>query len=122
MYLHHLPQLLRQFGGDDDVVASQLQHCAVSAAVLLLPAGMALLAHLALPIADMALQQAGVPLHLPGTQAWTRLDSSTHLCRSLGRAQRQPACTLNKTFVALRSEAREALVESLLQPLQSHAN
>ena len=67
MYLHHLPQLLRQFGVDDDVVASQLQHCTVSAVMLLLPACLALLAHLALPIADTALQQAGAPLHLPGT-------------------------------------------------------
>lgn len=81
VYLHHLPQLLRQFGVDDDVVASQLQHCAVSAVVLLLPACLALLAHLALPLADMALQQAGVPLHLPGTKVWFSLHTSRHLCR-----------------------------------------
>ena len=67
VYLHHLPQLLRQFGIDDEVVASQLQHCAASAVVLLLPVCLALLAHLALPIADMALQQAGVPLHILDT-------------------------------------------------------
>ena len=63
VYLHHLPLLLRQFGVNDDIVAPQLQHCAASAVVLLLPGCLALLAHLALPVADVALQRAGVPLH-----------------------------------------------------------
>lgn len=63
VYLHHLPQLLRQLGLPEDIMAPQLQHCAVSAIILLLPGCLALGAHLASPLADRALQAAGAPLN-----------------------------------------------------------
>jgi hypothetical protein len=66
VYLHHLPQLLWQLSLPEGFTVPQLQHCVVSAVILLLPGCLALGVHLASPMADHALQAAGAYLNDAG--------------------------------------------------------
>ena len=59
VYLHHLPQLLRQLGLQADIATPTLQHCAASAVTLLLPGALAAGVHWASPVVDLGLQALG---------------------------------------------------------------
>ena len=65
VYLHHLPQLLRQVGLQADIATPTLQHCAASAVLLLLPGALAAGVHGVSPLADLGMQASGARETLP---------------------------------------------------------
>ena len=73
VYLHHLPQLLRQVGLQADIAAPTLQHCAASAVTLVLPGALAVGVHWASPLADLGMRASGVRL----AQAFSKKKSLT---------------------------------------------
>lgn len=59
VYLHHLPQLLHQVGLQASLADPTLQHCEVSAVILLLPGALAVGADWVSPLADLGMRASG---------------------------------------------------------------